>query len=254
MLVIGGIVDAGRHQRHRRLGRGAERRHRAQRRQQFVRILFHRRDAVAGEQVRKQPHHDFAVFQHVGHAGGRARIVLQHVKLFRIDADDVDAGDVDIDVVRHVLAVHLRPEHRVLEDQVVGNDVGAQDVAAVIDVAQEHVERAHPLLQALLQDRPFPGRHDPRDHVERDQPFLGLGVAIDGKGDADPAEQQLRLLAAILQRLRRRLLQPAGEFLVGRTDVAAGPIHFIERNCHISRRFSRPFSMAIPRPCETVHD
>ena len=166
MLVIGGIVDAGRHQRHRRLRRGAERRHRAQRRQQFVRILFHRRDAVAGEQVRKQPHHDFAVFQHVGHAGGRARIVLQHEEIFRVDADDVDAGDVDVDVVRHVLAVHLGAEHRVLEDQVVGNDVGAQDIAAVIDVAQEHVERAHPLLQALFQQRPFLRRHDPRDHVE----------------------------------------------------------------------------------------
>ena len=237
MLVIGGIVDAGRHQRHRRLGRGAERRHRAQRRQQFVRIVFHRRDAVAGEQVRKQPHHDFAVFQHVGDAGRRARIVLQHEELFRIDADDVDAGDVDIDVVRHVLAVHFGPEHRVLEDQVVGNDVGAQDIAAVIDVAQEHVERAHPLLQAFFEDGPFLRRYDPRDHVEGDQPLLGFGVAIDGKGDADPAEQQFRLLAAIFQRIRRRLLQPAGEFLVGRTEVAVGPVHFIERNCHISRRF-----------------
>ena len=156
VLVIGGIVDAGRHQRHRRLGRGGQRRHRAQRRQQFVRILFHRRDAVAGEQVRKQPHHDFAVFQHVGHARGRARIVLQHEEVFRVDADDVDAGDVDIDVVRHVLAVHLGPEHRVLEDQVVGDDIGAQDVAAVIDVAQEHVERAHPLLQAFFEDAPIP--------------------------------------------------------------------------------------------------
>ena len=67
------------------------------------------------------------------------------------------------------------------------------------------------------------------------QPFLGFGVAIDGKGDADPAEQQLRLLAAIFQGVRRRLLQPAGELLVGRAEVAAGPIHFIERNCHISR-------------------
>ncbi len=137
-----------------------------------------------------------------------------------------------VDVVRHVLAVHLRPEHRILENQIVGNDVGAQDIAAVIDVAQEHVERAHPLLQAFFEDGPFLARHDPRDHIEGDQPFLGFGIAVDGKGDADPAEQELGFLTAILQRIRRRLLEPAGELLVGRAEVAIGPVHFIEGNCH----------------------
>ena len=102
----------------------------------------------------------------------------------------------------------------------------------MIDVAQEHVERADPLLQALFQQRPFLRRHDPRDHVEGDQPLLGFGVAIDREGDADPAEQQFRLLAAIFEGVRRRLLQPAGELLIGRAEVAAGAIHFIERNCH----------------------
>ncbi len=152
-----------------------------------------------------------------------------------VDAHDVDPGDMDVDVVRHILAIHFGTEYRVLEDQVVGNDVGAEDVAAVIDVVQEHVQRAHPLLQALLKQGPFLGRDDSRDHVEGDQPFLGRGVAIDGEGDADPAEQQFRLLAAIFQGVRRRLLQPAGEFLVGRAEVAAGAVHFIERNCHKSR-------------------
>src|SRR5205814_6099609 len=132
----------------------------------FVRVLFHRRDAVAGEQVRKQLHHDFAVFQHVGHAGRRTRIVLQHEEVFRVDPDNVDAGDVDIDIVWHGLAGHLRPEHRIMEDQVVGDDVGAQDIAAVIDVAQEHVERAHPLFQAFFEYGPFSGRDDPRGYVE----------------------------------------------------------------------------------------
>ena len=160
------------------------------------------------------------------------------IEVFRIDADDVDAGDMHIDVVRHVLAVHLGAEYRVLEDQVVGDDAGAQDVAAVVDVAQEHVERADPLLQAFFEDGPFLAGHDPGDHVERDQPFLGFGVAIDGKGDADPAEQQLGFLTAIFQGVRWRLLQPAGELLIGRAEVAAGPIHFIERNCHISRLLS----------------
>ena len=149
--------------------------------------------------------------------------------------------------MRHVLAVHLGAEHRVLEDQVVGHDIGAQDVAAVIDVAQEHVERAHPLLEAFFEERPFLGRHDPRNDVEGDQPFLGFGVAIDRKGDADPAEQQFGFLAAIFQRVRRRLLEPAGELLVGRTKVAAQAVHFIERNCHDI--VDRP-----SKPCGTVHD
>ena len=107
----------------------------------------------------------------------------------------------------------------------------------MIDVAQEHVERAHPLLQAFFEDRPLFRRHDPRDHVEGNQPFLGFGVAIDGKGDADPPKQQLRFLTTIFQGVPRRLLQPAGEFLIGRTEVAVRAVHFIERNCHISRRF-----------------
>ncbi|MGY4287658.1 hypothetical protein ACVWXO_006878 [Bradyrhizobium sp. LM2.7] len=151
VLVIGRVVHAGREQGDRRLARGALRRHRAQGREQLVRIALHRRHSVAGEQVRKQPHHDLAVFQHVGHAGRRACVVLEHDEVLGVDPDDVDAGDVHVDVVRHLLAVHLGTEHRVLEDQIVGHDLGAQDVAAVIDVAQEHVERAHALFQALLQ-------------------------------------------------------------------------------------------------------
>ena len=174
MLVIGRVVDAGGEQGHRRLARGALRRNRAQGGEQFVRIAFDRRHPVAGEQVRKQPHHDLAVFQHVGHARRRARIVLQHDEVVGIDPDDIDAGDVHVDVVRHLLAVHLGTEDRVLKDELVGHDLGTEDIAAVIDVAQEHVERAHALLQAPLQQRPFLAGHDPRDHVEGDQALRGL--------------------------------------------------------------------------------
>ena len=61
------------------------------------------------------------------------------------------------------------------------------------------------------------------------------GIAIDGEGDADPAEQQLGFLAAIFEGVRRRLLQPAGELLVGRAEVAPGAVHLIKRNCHRTR-------------------
>ncbi|MGY3457982.1 hypothetical protein ACVWW5_003432 [Bradyrhizobium sp. LM3.4] len=93
-----------------------------------------------------------------------------------------------VDVVRHLLAVHLGTKDRVLKDEVVGHDLGTEDVAAMVDVAQEHVERAHPLLQALLEQRPFLAGHDPRDHVEGDQAFGGFGLPIDREGNADAAE------------------------------------------------------------------
>lgn len=144
-------------------------------------------------------------------------------------------ADVHVDVVRHLLAVHLGAEHRVLEDQIVGHDLGAQDVAAMIDVAQEHVERAHALLQALLQQRPFLAGHDSRDHVEGDQTLGGFGIPIDREGDADAAKQELGLLAAIFERLGRRLLEPARQLLIGGAKVPAGNIHFIKRDCHRSR-------------------
>jgi hypothetical protein len=108
----------------------------------------------------------------------------------------------------------------------------------VIDVAQEHVERADALFQALLQQRPFLARHDPGDHVERDQALGRFRIAIDGEGDADPAEQELGFLAAIFERLGRRLLEPARQLLIGGAKVPAGNIHFIKRDCHRSRLVS----------------
>ena len=202
MLVIGGIVDAGRQQHDGRLARRRRRRDRFQRRQQFVGIILDRRDAVAREQFRKQPQHDLAVLQHVGDAGRRARIVLQHVEGLGVDAHDVDAGDMDIEVVRHFLAVHLRAENRILEDQVFRDDVGFEDFAAAIDVLDIGVDRLHALLEAAPHDVPFLGGDDARDDVERDQALLRLGVAIDRKGDADAAEQKLRLAPAV-SRARR---------------------------------------------------
>jgi hypothetical protein len=235
VLVIGGVVDTRRHQRDRRLARGAVRRDRAQGGEQLVGIALDRRHAMAGEQVRKQPHHDLAVFQHVGHAGRRAGIVLQNDEILVVHPDDVDAGDMDIDVVRDVLAVHLGAEHRVLEDQVFGHDAGAEDIAAVIDIAQEHIQRLDALAQPSLQQRPFLAGEDTRDHIERDQPFLGFGIAIDGEGDADPAEQQLSFLPAIFQSVRRRLLEPSGELTIGHAEVVPGAVHLIKRNRHRTR-------------------
>ncbi len=188
VLVIGRVVDAGREQHHGRVGGRGARRDRLQGRQQLVRVVLHRRDAVAGEQLREQPHHDLAVLQHVGDAGGRARIVLEDVEGLGVDPHDVDAGDVDVDVVRHLEAVHLRPEHRVLEDEVLGDDAGLERLAPAVDVLDVEVERLDALLEPEAQPPPFLRRQDARQHVEGDQALGRVGVAIDGEGDAEAPE------------------------------------------------------------------
>ena len=212
VLVIGRVVDAGGQQRDGGLARGGFRRDRLQRREQLVRIVLDRRHAMAREQLRKQPHHDLAVLQHVGDAGGRAGVVLQNVEGLGIDADDVDAGDVDIDVVRHLLAVHLRPEYRIPEHQIFRHDAGAQDLAAAVDVGEIEVERLDALLEALPEQVPFPGGEDAGDDVERNQPLGRIRLAIDREGDADAAEQQFRLATPVVQHVGLDVAQPPGQF------------------------------------------
>ena len=112
-------------------------------------IVLDRRDAMAREQFGEKPHHDFAVLQHVGDAGGRARIVFEHVECLGIDAHDVDAGNMHVDIVRHFLPAHLGTERRIAEDQIVRHDAGAQDFARAVDVLDEGVERIDALGQAL---------------------------------------------------------------------------------------------------------
>ena len=87
---------------------------------------------------------------------------------------------------------------------------------------------------AEAQERLIPFDVIPRIMSAKEWTLLGLGVAIDREGDADPAEQQLGFLAAIFEGIRRRLLQPLGEFLVGRAKVPAEPAHFVKRDCHKS--------------------
>ena len=232
VLVIGGVVDAGREQHDGRIARGRRRRDRFQRREQLVRIVLDRRDAVAREQFREQPHHDLAVLQHVGDAGGRARIVLEHVERLGVDAHDVDAGDVRVDVVRHLLSAHLRAERRIAEHQVVGHDAGAQDLARAVDVLDESVERLDALRQALFQQPPFGRRHDARDDVEGDQPLLRVGLAIDREGDADAAEDQLGLAPPVVEHVGRHLGEPARQLAIGRAHAAVVSLHLVEGGNH----------------------
>ncbi len=90
--------------------------------------------------------------------------------------------------MRHLLAVHLGAERGVAEDDVLGKHAGAQDVARAVDVLDEHVERFDALLEAGADALPLGVGEDARDDVERDQPFLRVGLAVDREGDADAPE------------------------------------------------------------------
>ena len=81
VLEVGAVVDARRQHatvgsRSRLVGR-----HALERQAQVVGVVLHRRHAVAREQLREHVHHGLAVLQHVGDAGGRARVVLEHEEL-----------------------------------------------------------------------------------------------------------------------------------------------------------------------------
>ena len=94
---------------------------------------------------------------------------------------------------------HLAPEVPRAEDEVGRHDPGLEDLLAVVDVGEEEVERAEPLLEAALDHLPLVGRHDPGHEVERED-AVGAGVvAVDrepdalrqeeGVGDPDPLSE-----------------------------------------------------------------
>jgi hypothetical protein len=93
-----------------------------------------------------------------------------------------------VEIVRHFLPVHLRAKHRVAKNQVLRDDPGTEDLPLRIDVVEEKIECAHALLEPARQDAPFRTGQDAWNDVERDQPFLRLRLAINGKRDADAPE------------------------------------------------------------------
>ena len=106
--------------------------------------------------------------------------------------------------MRHLDADHLGLELRIALDLLARNQPGLEDRLIVIDVGEEAVDRSHALGEALFEIAPLVGRDDARDHVGRDQPPGAAFVAVHGEGDADAAEQQVGLGAALGERLLRR--------------------------------------------------
>ena len=106
------------------------------------------------------------------------------------------------------MADHLRQIGLVPQDEVGGDAAGADDLLAVIDVIEEGVERPHPLLDAAFEEPPLGGGDDARHEVEGDQPLKRILAAVDGEGDAEPAEKNLGLVLLALE-AELRLVLPA---------------------------------------------
>jgi len=109
----------------------------------------------------------------------------------------------------------------------------ARRIARAIDVLDEQIERLDALGETLFQQPPFGAGHYARNDVERDQPFLRVGFAVDREGDADAAEQELGLAPAVVENIGRHLVEPARELGIGRAHAVVGTFHLIEGGNHL---------------------
>ncbi len=93
-------------------------------------------------------------------------------------------------------------------DDVGGDDAVLDDLLVVVDVVDEQVQRADPLLEAPLDPVPFGGRHDPGDEIEGKDPLGAGAVAVHVERDPHVQERALgRLLPAQQLAVRHRLDQ-----------------------------------------------
>jgi hypothetical protein len=234
MLEIGRIIEPRCQHRHGGRTRDARRLHCRQRLAQELRIVLDRQDIDFLEQLREELHHGLAVLQHVGHARGRAGIVLQNVELVLAGPHDVDADNVRIDAGGRANPDHLGQESLVLRNELLRNSSCAENFLAVVDVVEKGVERLHPLFDALREAAPFRAGDDPRHDVEGDKPLGRLLLAIDGKGDAGLAEDAFGV-AHLLGQSRRVLgVQPVIIRRVRSSQPGIFRAHLVERNHRIT--------------------
>ena len=139
------------------------------RREQGVGIVFDRRDAMVGEEIRRQTHHHFAVLEHVGHTRRGPYVVLEDVEIIGVDAHHVDAGDVHVDVVRHLLTDHLPVVVGVRLDDIARQNASLDDLLRPVNVAVRNRLRALTRwTRPGLELHPLGPLNHPRYDVERE--------------------------------------------------------------------------------------
>src|SRR5690606_14736630 len=81
---------------------------------------------------------------------------------------------------------------------------------------------------------PFAAGYDPRHHVERDQPFLGIVLAIDVEGDAGAAEEPFGFLRLAVQPARVLLGHPRRIVTISQPNGSVRAVHLVELNLAVS--------------------
>ena len=155
--------------------------------------------------------HDRTVLEHVGDAGGTAEIVFQDVDRPVRVAHQVGAGDVAPDTPRRVDADALGTVTLGRFDHFRRHDAVPHDLPVVVHVVDEEVQRLYALLEPALDLIPGVARDDPRDDVEREDPFRARLVAVDGEGDAGVEQRPFGRLVTADELAVRQPLDPLDE-------------------------------------------
>lgn len=121
-----------------------------------------------------------------------------------------------VDVERHVHALHLGAILRVRVHLFGGNFPCPDDVVIVVDVANEHIQRAYPLSKAGFQLAPFIAGDDARNHVEGNQALGARQIAVHGERDTNTPEQQIGFSALACDGFGALSGKPPGETCVVR--------------------------------------
>ena len=140
---------------------------------------------------------------------------------------------------------HLQPDALAAvaggaEDQLGRNDPVLEDQPLVIDVVNEEVERANPLLEPALDPVPLGGGDQPGDRVERDDPLDALLAAVDRERDPLLAHRQVGHLVAPLELVGAELDQPLVEGRVVRPRGARAIRTSRRRRSGYNGRTERP--------------
>ena len=222
VLEVGAVVDARGQHDHRRVG-DACRCGGAQCREQPLGVAGDRPDPVVGERLGERGGDRAAVGHDVRDARRHPDVVLQHPEPALVVADQVDARDVDAYAVGRADAGGLAVVVRRGGHDPSGDHAVGEDLSHVVDVGEERLEGAHPLLHARVDL--LPGLHldDPRHDVEREGPLL----AADVEGDALVEVRRLEGLdpgghVALLEVGERR-----GQGAVRRACVGAGAVEHL---------------------------
>ena len=211
MLEVRAVVGAGRPDDDRGLLLPAGRRDLLQSGPQQRRVVIDRPHAVVLEQRRQQARHRPPVLEHVGDAGRRAHVVLQHLPRAVGVAHEIAPAHVAVDAAGRADAVRGAGEGGAGDDQLPRHLAVVDDLARVVDVIDEVVQRTDALGQAALDLLPLVGRDDPRHQVQRERAVLDRAGARGAGVERDPLLHEDRVTAAAglrqgfgSQRLQRR--------------------------------------------------